>query len=112
MAYDDDLADRVRALIGGDGIVREQRMFGGLSFLIGGNMAVAVSGSGGLLVRVEPGEIDDLIATSDAEVAVMGSRRMRGWVWVPPDNLDDESLSSWVRRGVAYATSLPAKKRR
>lgn len=112
MAYDEDLADRVRALIGGEHVVREQRMFGGLSFLIGGNMALAVSGRGGLLVRASPDDAEDLIGSGQAEVAIMGSRRMRGWVWVPPEQVgDDRELAAWVRRGVAYSTSLPAKRR-
>ncbi|MGH8966406.1 MAG: TfoX/Sxy family protein [Actinomycetes bacterium] len=112
MAYDEDLADRVRALLGGESRVSEQRMFGGLAFLIGGNMGVAVSGRGGILVRVVPDEADDLIASGPAEPAVMGGRRMRGWVVVGKDDLrDDGALSPWIARGAAYARSLPPKER-
>ena len=110
MAYE-DLVDRVRALIGTDRVVREQRMFGGLAFLIGGNMALAVSGQSELLVRVDPDDIDELVAdNTGAEVATMGTRQMRGWVEIGPDSLStDDALAAWVRRGVASAATLPVK---
>lgn len=112
MAYDEDLADRVRALLGGEQHVSEQRMFGGLAFLIGGNMAVAV-GPDDILVRVGPEDADGLIGSSPAEPAIMGGRRMRGWVVVDQEHLaDDAALSPWTERGAAYARSLPAKVRR
>lgn len=112
MAYDDDLADRVRALLGGEKGVTEQRMFGGLAFLLGGNMAIAI-GPDDILARVDPDDAEELIASTPAEAAVMGGRRMRGWVEVRNEHLgDDRALSPWVERGATYARSLPAKKRR
>ena len=90
--------------------VTEQKMFGGLAFLVGGNMAVAASGQGGILVRVDPGESDRLLATTPAELMEMGGRSMRGWLRVGPAELRNErQLRKWVSMGVAYARSLPAK---
>jgi TfoX/Sxy family transcriptional regulator of competence genes len=88
------------------------RMFGGLAFLIGGNMAVAASGQGGLLVRVDPDETDSLLASTPALPFEMRGRSMLGWLRVDSDDVaDDEELAPWVERGVAYARSLPPKKR-
>lgn len=110
MAYDVELADRVRDLLAGEQTT-EKAMFGGLAFLINGNMSVSASGQGGLLVRVDPDETDRLLAEPGAEEFEMGNRGpMRGWLRVRPDVLDDERvLTQWVRRGVTYARSLPAK---
>jgi TfoX/Sxy family transcriptional regulator of competence genes len=111
MAYDEDLANRIRELVGGEPEVREQKMFGGLAFLIGGNMAVAASGQGGILVRVDPAQSDSLVETTNAELMEMGGRRMRGWLRVDPDDVRSErELARWVRLGTAYARSLPAKR--
>jgi TfoX/Sxy family transcriptional regulator of competence genes len=111
MAYDEDLANRIRELVGGEPEVREQQMFGGLAFLIGGNMAVAASGQGGVLVRVDPAQSDSLVETTNAELMEMGGRRMRGWLRVDPDDIRSErELARWVRLGTAYARSLPAKR--
>jgi TfoX/Sxy family transcriptional regulator of competence genes len=110
MAYDEDLADRIRELVASETGVSEQRMFGGLSFLINGNMSVAASGQGGLLVRVEPSRATDLIDGAQVEPMVMGGREMRGWLRVHPDSVrTDDQLERWVTRGVAFARSLPAK---
>jgi TfoX/Sxy family transcriptional regulator of competence genes len=110
MAFDEDLADRVRELIGADSGVTEKRMFGGLAFLVGGNMAVAASGQGGLMVRVEPGETDALLAEPHARPFEMRGREMRGWLRVDADGVRTErDLRPWVERGVAYARSLPPK---
>ena len=106
MAYDLDLAERIRELLAGDEVV-EKKMFGGLSFLVGGNMAVAASGQGGLLVRVDPAESDALIASTSAELMEMGGRSMAGWLRVPTP--EGAELAEWVGRGVAYARSLPPK---
>lgn len=112
MAYDKDLADRVRELVCGEATLREQAMFGGLAFLVGGNMAIAVSGQGGVLVRVDPTDSDRLIASTRAEEAVMGGRRMRGWLRVSPEHLRTRrQLTTWVQRGLDYARSLPVKER-
>lgn len=110
MAYDEDLADRIRGLLAGEAGVTEQKMFGGLAFLLGGNMAVAASGQGGLLVRVDPAASDDLVATTPAEEMVMRGRPIQGWLRVGPDQVRSErDLRTWVERGRSYAGSLPAK---
>lgn len=107
MAYDDHLAERVRELIG---TADEQRMFGGLAFLVGGNMAVCVSGQGGLMVRVPPGETAKLLSSAHVEPMVMGGRDIRGWIRVQDAGLKStRQLAAWVARGVEYARTLPAK---
>ncbi|MDT7536444.1 MAG: hypothetical protein QOI82_29 [Actinomycetota bacterium] len=109
MAYDEELADRIRELMARDRPV-EKKMFGGLAFLIGGNMSVAASGQGGLMVRVPPEETEALLAEPGAEEFEMRGRSMQGWLRVHGPALDDdEALAIWVRRGVAYARSLPPK---
>jgi TfoX/Sxy family transcriptional regulator of competence genes len=111
MAYDTELADRIRFLIGTGPGVTEKKMFGGLAFLVGGNMAISASGQGGALVRVNPAETDALIATANATPAVMGSRTMPGWLRVSSQDLEaDEQLTEWVNRAVGYARSLPPKR--
>ena len=111
MAYDEQLAGRIRELISGEAGVTEQRMFGGLAFLVGGNMAVAASGQGGLLVRVDPSESDELVASTGAEVMEMRGRTMRGWLRVAAADVETQAqLSAWVDRGASYARSLPAKR--
>jgi TfoX/Sxy family transcriptional regulator of competence genes len=110
MAYDENLADRVRELIAVDVAFTEQRMFGGLAFLIGGNMAVAVSGQGGLMVRVDRGDTEALVAKPHARPFEMRGREMKGWVRVDPEGVRTKrQLEPWVRRGVSYARSLPPK---
>jgi TfoX/Sxy family transcriptional regulator of competence genes len=110
MAYDEDLAERVRTLIGSDPGLAEKKMFGRLAFLIGGNMAVGVSGQGGLLVRVDPQESDELVASSSAYPMEMRGRQMQGWLRVDSEDVrGDTELASWVERGTAYARSLPPK---
>lgn len=110
MAYDHELADRVRALLAGASGVAEQRMFGGLAFLINGNMAVAASGEGGLLVRTDPEESAALIDDELVRPMVMRGRPMRGWLRVDAAAVHDPGeLERWVERGVSYARSLPAK---
>jgi TfoX/Sxy family transcriptional regulator of competence genes len=110
MAYDEVLADRIRALLEARADVTEKKMFGGLAFLIGGHMAIAASGEGGSLVRVDPSESDHLVDTAGAEVAVMRGRPMTGWLRVADDRLaSDEALAAWVQRSSAYAASLPPK---
>ena len=112
MAYDEDLANRIRELMAGDQGVTEQRMFGGLAFLIGGNMSVAASGQGGLLLRVDPEETDALAAKPHAAPFVMRGREMHGWLRVEPGGVRTKrQLEPWVKRGVAYARSLPPKKK-
>ena len=111
MAYDDELADRLRELVQGERGVTEKRMFGGLAFLINGNMAVSASSQGGLLLRVDPAETDTLVEDPDARRFVMRGREMDGWLRVDPAGLStDRQLQQWVARGVAYARSLPPKR--
>ena len=110
MAYDEDLADRIRALLSGRDDVTETRMFGGLAFLVGGNMAVAASGQGGLMVRVEPDETAELLEHRGVSPFEMRGRELSGWVRVHAEAVDEEpALAEWVGRGVAYAASLPSK---
>jgi TfoX/Sxy family transcriptional regulator of competence genes len=110
MAYDEELAERVRALIGDEPAVTEQRMFGGLAFLIGGNMAIAASGQGGILVRADPEESEALVAASTARPMEMRGREMRGWLRVEAEDVaTDAELAKWVDVGSTFARSLPAK---
>jgi hypothetical protein len=110
MAYDEELAARIRGLLDGKPDVTEQRMFGGLAFLIRRNMAVAASGQGGILVRVDPDESDALVETTTARPMEMRGREMRGWLRVSAQDVRSErELATWVERGAAYARSLPPK---
>jgi len=112
MAYDEALAERIRELLGGEAGVTEQKMFGGLAFLIGGNMAVAASGQGGALVRVDPERSDAIVASSNARLMEMRGREMAGWLRVASEDLRTKrQLAKWVTLGAAYARSLPTKKR-
>ena len=111
MAYDEELADRIRDLVGDEPDLTEKKMFGGLAFLIGGNMAVAASGQGGLLVRVDPGQSDSLVASTNARLMEMRGRSMKGWLRVDSDDVRTKrELSRWVELGTSYARSLPAKR--
>jgi TfoX/Sxy family transcriptional regulator of competence genes len=110
VAYDEQLAERIRQMVDGEAGLTEKRMFGGLAFLVGGNMAIAASGQGGVLVRVDPAQSDELVAKTDAYVAVMRGSPMAGWLRVDSDHLRTKpQLAKWVKLGVAYARSLPAK---
>ena len=110
MAYDEDLANRIRELVAGESGVVEKKMFGGLAFLIGGNMSVAASGQGGLMVRVDPEQSDELAAKPHAGPMEMRGRTMQGWLRVGDDGVRTKrQLGPWVKRGVAYARSLPPK---
>ena len=111
MAYDEDLANRIRELVLSEPGVVEQRMFGGLAFLINGNMSVSASGQGGLLLRVDPTETDTLLAKPHAEPFEMRGRVMQGWLRVEAEGLQTKrQLERWVARGVSYARSLPSKR--
>jgi hypothetical protein len=111
MAYDEDLADRIRELIGGEPNLTEQKMFGGLAFLIGGNMAVSASGQGGVMIRVDPAQSDRLVASTNARVMEMRGREMPGWLRVAPEHVRTKrQLAKWVQLGTTYARSLPAKR--
>jgi TfoX/Sxy family transcriptional regulator of competence genes len=110
MAYDEDLANRIRELIAAEPDVTEKKMFGGLAFLIAGNMSVAASGQGGLMLRCDPEETDELLAKPHARPFEMRGREMQGWLRVDDEGIRTKrQLEPWVRRSVAYARSLPAK---
>ncbi len=110
MAYDEELANRLRETVQGAQGLTEKRMFGGLAFLINGNMAVSASSKGGLLLRVDPAETDALITEPHAERFRMRGREMDGWLRIDAQAIDtDDEFERWVSRGVTYAQSLPPK---
>lgn len=110
MAYDEELADRVRAVVEAERGFAEKKMFGGLAFLVGGNMAVAASGQGGLLLRVDPARTECLVEPPLVDRFEMRGRKMDGWLHVAPEVVDTEAdLRRWVAHGVDYARSLPPK---
>jgi TfoX/Sxy family transcriptional regulator of competence genes len=110
VAYDEDLANRIRELLAEEPGVTEQRMFGGLAFLIGGHMAVAASSQGGLLVRVDPEQGKSLCSTPHVQPMVMRGREMRGWLRISPEAAKSKrQLERWVATGTGYARSLPPK---
>ena len=111
MAYEKELADRVRAALAGEEGLDEKQMFGGLAFLVHGHMAVAASGQGGLMVRVDPAGTPSLVDDDAVTRMEMGGRRMNGWLRVTTEAVaDDEALAAWVGRGVAYVRTLPPKR--
>ncbi len=111
MAYDEQLAQRIRELLGGETDVTEKRMFGGLAFLVSGNMAVAASGQGGALVRVDPAASDRIVATTNARPMEMRGRQMQGWLRVAAGDVRTKrQLARWVTLGTTYARSLPSKR--
>lgn len=111
MAYDEELAMRIRELISAERGLTEKKMFGGLAFLIGGNMAVAASGQGGVLVRCDPADSAKLVNNNGATIAVMRGRPMPGWLRVDASKVKTKrELGAWVARGVAYARVLPQKR--
>ena len=109
MAFDEELAGRIRALLG-DRATEEKKVFGGLAFMIGGNMAVAASSNGGIIVRVDPAAGPELAATTPADLMEMRGKTMSGWLRVDAASVaDDAALAAWVDRGAEYAASLPSK---
>ncbi len=111
MAYDEDLANRIRELVAEEPELTEKKMFGGLAFLIGGNMSVSASGQGGLLLRVDPAQTATLVAKPHAHPFAMRGREMDGWLRVDADGVATRrQLERWVARGVEYARSLPVKR--
>ena len=111
MAYDEDLANRIREIVLSEPGVAEQKMFGGLAFLINGNMSVSASGKGGLLLHVDPDEFDALLAKPHAYPFEMRGRAMQGWLRVDAEGVKTKrQLERWVARGVDYAKSLPKKR--
>ena len=112
VAYDEELANRIREMVAGEPDLAEQRMFGGLAFLIGGNMAVAASGQGGLMVRVDPKQSAKLVATTPARAMEMKGRMIDGWLRIDSENVrTTRQLTKWVTLGVNYARSLPVKRK-
>jgi hypothetical protein len=110
VAYDEELADRVREIVASEDGLSEKRMFGGLAFLLNGNMAVAASGQGGLLLRIDPAETERLVASEHVERMEMRGKQMDGWLHVQPAAVaDDAALRAWVGHGTRYARSLPPK---
>ena len=111
MAYDEDLANRIRELVRDEPDLTEKKMFGGLAFLISGNMAVAASGQGGVLVRVDPARSDALTTSTNARPMEMRGRQMQGWLRVDAEDVrTDAQLATWVGIGTSYAQTLPAKR--
>ena len=110
MAYDEDLANRIRALLAGEKSITEKKMFGGLAFLMSGNMCVSASGRGGLLVRIEPDDTGEATSRPHAAVMKMRGRSMPGWIFVAPEGVNgSRELAAWVKRGVTFARTLPPK---
>jgi TfoX/Sxy family transcriptional regulator of competence genes len=110
MAYDEDLANRVRELLAGEDAITERKMFGGLVFLLHGHMSVSASRNGGLLVRIDPSDTEAALARRHVTLMQMGGRTMDGWITVAPDGLKTKrQLSAWVTRGIAFARTLPPK---
>jgi TfoX/Sxy family transcriptional regulator of competence genes len=110
MAYDVELANRIRALLRDEADLREQRMFGGVAFLVNGNMAVSASSQGGLLLHIDPADAPDLVEEPHVRRAEMRGRVMNGWLRVDPEALaSDDDLGTWVALGMKYARSLPRK---
>lgn len=111
MAYDEQLAARIRDLVADETGLTEKKMFGGLAFLVEGNIAVAASGQGGLLVRVDPAESVELVERTPATEMEMRGRRMAGWLRLDSADVEaEDELSTWVDRGISFARSLPAKR--
>jgi TfoX/Sxy family transcriptional regulator of competence genes len=110
VAYDEALAERIRELVAGEPNLTEKKMFGGLAFLVGGNMAIAASGQGGILVRCDPAQSDDLVAKTDAQLMEMRGRELQGWLRVDDEHVRTKRrLEKWAKIGTAYARSLPVK---
>jgi hypothetical protein len=109
MAYDEALAERVRAVVSLREGVTEKKMFGGIAFMVGGNMACGVSGDE-LMVRLDPDEAEKALSEANVRVFDMTGRPMRGWILVGPEaTAADDELAGWVDAGADFAASLPAK---
>ncbi len=110
MPYDEDLANRLREALAGEDAISEKKMFGGLAFLLHGNMSVSASRNGGLLVRVDPADTDACLARPHVTLMKMGGRTMDGWITVAPEGLETKrQLASWVERSIAYVKTLESK---
>jgi hypothetical protein len=112
MAYDEELANRLRELLAGEDGISETKMFGGLAFLVHGNMAVSASRNGGLLVRIPPSDTEAALARPHVTLMQMGGRTMDGWITVAPEGLRTKrQLAPWVKRGLGFAQTFPPKQR-
>jgi TfoX/Sxy family transcriptional regulator of competence genes len=110
MAYDEDLANRLREVLADEEAVTEKKMFGGLAFLLHGNMSVSASRKGGLLVRIDPAETDAALARPHVARMEMGGRTMDGWITVAPEGVKTKrQLAAWVKRSVTFVKTLPRK---
>jgi hypothetical protein len=110
VAYDEELADRIRRLLEDESNLTEQKMFGGLAFLLRGHMTVSASRNGGLLARIDPDETDAALARPHASLMTMGGREMDGWITVAPEGVKTKrELAAWVKRSVAFVKTLPPK---
>jgi TfoX/Sxy family transcriptional regulator of competence genes len=110
MAYDEDLANRLRELLADEDAITEKKMFGGLAFLLHGNMSVSASRNGGLLVRIDPADADAALARPHVALMKMGGRTMEGWITVSSEGLKTKrELAAWVKRSVTFAKALPPK---
>jgi TfoX/Sxy family transcriptional regulator of competence genes len=110
MAYDEDLANRLRELLGDEDAITEKKMFGGLAFLLHGHMSVSASRTGGLLVRIDPADTDAALARPHVARMEMGRRTMDGWIIVAPEGLKTKrELAAWVKRSLAFVKTLPPK---
>jgi hypothetical protein len=109
VSFDEDVAERIRSIVHRKPGVTEKKMFGGLAFLFGGHMAVAASGGGGLMLRIDPERSDELLADAAAHPFEMRGKPATGWLRIDTDGMDDGAFERWVGLGVAYAQSLPAK---
>jgi TfoX/Sxy family transcriptional regulator of competence genes len=110
MAYDEELANRIREVVQGESGLSEKRMFGGLAFLVHGNMAVSASSRGGLLLRIDPAQAESLVKQQHVRRFEMRGREMDGWLRVDVESLEtDDQLRHWVNHGLTYARSLPPK---
>ena len=110
MAYDEELAERLRERVAGESGITEKKMFGGLAFLLNGNMAVAASGNGGLLLRCDPADTDRLVGSPHVERMQMRGREMDGWLRIDAAAVRTaRDLARWVAVGITYAATLPPK---
>ncbi len=110
MAYDEDLADRGRELLADEDAISEKKMFGGLAFLLHGNMSVSASRNGGLLARIDPADTDACLARPHVALMQMGGRTMDGWITIAPEGLQTKrELAAWVKRSVTFVKTLPTK---
>jgi TfoX/Sxy family transcriptional regulator of competence genes len=110
MAYDEDLANRLRELLADEDAITEKKMFGGLAFLQRGNMTVSASRNGGLLARIDPADTEAALARPHVDLMRMGGRTMDGWITVAPEGLRTKrELAAWVKRSLAFVRTLPAK---